>query len=376
MKTQLTFNTKDLIKNVNSPNEFYEIKEESTILNITKKYNEKRGRPFSVMMPKEIKISPEVVGLIVGEGFIGNRNFIFANSNERAIKEVIDFLKQFNLPLKFYLEISVKNQSKEYVEKSKHFWENYLKLKLNKIRLREEFYSITSHGNIHITLNNSLFSKILKQIISISKSEIEKNTELSIGYLKGIIAAEGNINVKKSTGCVYMVRISASKKEEREHYKRCLKKAGIDIKCKDMPTISKEEGINLGWKTTHGRAGAVIISGWENFIKILQLNLLELHQEKQEKFSKYFINNKFTIQFLSFKPFIGKEFTMKEAQTHFNFKGRHLNRILTLYKQGYLSRRKINEVKFLYRLTGKYLKLYAAFQSILPHCSKAVLSSI
>jgi hypothetical protein len=125
-----------------------------------------------------------------------------------------------------------------------------------------------------------------------------------------------------------------------------------------MPTVSKEEGLKRGWKTDKGRAGAVIISGWDNFIKIFMLDLLKLHPEKQEKFLKYFVNNKFTKQFISLNNFIGREFTMKEAQNYFNFKGRKLDRILTLCKKRYISRRKIDKIRFSYKLTNKYVEIY------------------
>jgi len=364
MKTYLFFKTKELVKKINSPTEFYEVKNNNVNLLIKKSYKNKRGRPFSVNLPKIIKISPEAAGLFVGEGYLGRGCIVFANSNERAIDIMIEFLKQFNIPLKFYLEISTKGESNDLLKKCKIFWEKHLGIKLNRIRLREEFYNSGNLGTVHISIFNSLLSKLLKQLINLSKKKAEKNKEIAIGYLKGIIAAEGNINVKKSTNCVYMVRISASKPEEREHYKRCLERAGINIHCEDMPTISPEEGIKKGWKTTKGRAGAVIISRWDNFVKIFELNLLELDKNKKDKFIKYFVNNQFTKQFLDFEKFIGGEFTMKEAQNLFGFKGRHLSRILTLMSKGYISRRKLNQVKFAYKLTKKYHSLYNKLKTI------------
>jgi len=360
MKTHLIFNVRRLIKKINSKTEFYEIIQEKEMLNITKKYKNKKGRPFSLNLPSKILVSPEVIGLIVGEGYIGSRNFVFANSNDKAISEVINFLKQFNLPIKMYLEISMKNKGEGFENECRGFWENYFKreLKRMRIRLRKEFDSITPHGTLHLTINNSLVAKLLREIIRISKIKIENNQQLSISYLRGIIAAEGNINIKKSTNCVYMIRISATKQEERDHYKRCLEKSGLKIYCKDMPTVSKIEAKSRGWKTDTGRAGAVIISRWENFIKAYELGLLNLHNDKKTKFLQHFFNNKFTRQFMDFKYFLNKEFTMKEAQIHFRFKSRNLNRVATLCQQGYLSIRKINQVKFLYKLTDKYLKLY------------------
>ncbi|MBS3163666.1 hypothetical protein J4427_03175, partial [Candidatus Woesearchaeota archaeon] len=284
-------------------------------------------------------------------------HIVFANSNERAIDEFLNFLKPFNLKTDFYLEISIKNKSKKFIEKSVNFWENYLNIKLKRVRLRKEFNNTTEHGTIHILVNNALFSKMFKQIIDLSKNKIERKKVLSIGYIKGIIAAEGNINIKKKTDCVYMVRISASKNEERSHYKRCLKRIGINIFCKDMPTISKQEGISKGWKTDKGRAGAVIISRWDNFIKILQMDLLELNKHKENKFLKYLKNNKFTKQFMDFSIFINKEFTMKQAQSCFNLSGRHVNRLLTLWKNGYTTKKLIKN-KHIWKLNKNYINLY------------------
>ncbi len=363
MKTHISFEVTDLIRNLKIERGHYNLKKKDKGVEIIKVYRNKKGRPFSIFLPKKINISPEVVGLIVGEGYIGDRRFVFANSNEKAIQIVKLFLKQFNLPLDFYLEVSIKNQDNHFVHESKTFWENLLEVSIKRVRLRKEFNNITSHGTIHIGINNSLVTKLLEIIIKESKKKIEENFSLSKYYLKGVLAAEGNINVKKSTKCVYMVRISASKEEEREHYKRCLEKIGIKIYCKDMPTVSKQEANEKGWKTNHGRAGAVIISRWENFIRILELGLLDLSEDKKQKFLKYFLNNKFTRQFLEFKSFLGKKFSMKEAQTHFNFSGRCLNRVLTLNKQGYISKEKITKSKVIYLLTGRYSKIYDILNS-------------
>ncbi len=358
MRTYLNFDTKRLIEKLNSPREFYEITSKENKLQVNKIYINKRGRPFSIGLPIEIRIASEAVGLIVGEGFISDRHFVFANSNEKAVTEVIGFLKQFNLSIKFYLELSIKGQPKGFINKSKKFWEKYLEINLNKIRLREEFYNITKNGTIHVILNNSLVAKLLKQIIEDSKKKVEKKRDLAIGYLRGILAAEGNINVKRTTNCVYMVRISASKQEERDHYKKCLERVGIKLYCKDMPTISKQEAKERGWKTTKGRAGCVIISKWENFIKILESDLLGLNLEKKEKFIRYFLNNKFTKQFLSFKHFIGKKFSMKDAQEYFNLSGRNLSRVMSLRKGEYIKRKELDNKRFEYTLTKKYINLY------------------
>ena len=356
----LCFDTEDLlIKICNPPFSFQRINEGFIMRREVGKGM--KGNPTQFIFPKIIKIKPSTAGLIVGEGHLG-KNFIFCNSDEKVIKEILRFLFQFNKKLHFVFEVATKNMHPNFINDSKKKWENIIKEDIESVRLRNEFNNTTEKGNIHISLYNTLFVKILKEIIEKIKIEAENHGEISKDYLRGILAAEGNINVKgTTTNCLYMVRISASKQKERDHYKKCLEKIGIKISCKDMPTISPEEGIKLGWKTDKGRAGAVIISRWENFVKVLKLGLLNLHNEKKIKFLKYFRNNKFTKQFLDFACFIKKEFTMKQAQNYFKFKGRHLKRVLTLYKKGYISRRKINRRDYVYKLTKEYMRLYNKF---------------
>ncbi len=60
---------------------------------------------------------------------------------------------------------------------------------------------------------------------------------------------------------------------------------------------------------------------------------------------------------------------MKEAQIYFGFSGRKVDRVLTLYKQKYLSRRKMNNTKFLYKLNNKYRLTYDKLKPILNNPS-------
>ena len=83
-----------------------------------------------------------------------------------------------------------------------------------------------------------------------------------------------------------------------------------------------------------------------------------MHQEKVKKFNEHFFYNKFTKQFLDFEPFINREFSMKEVQNHFNFSGRYLNRVFTFLAKEYISRRKINQRNYIYKMTDKYKSLY------------------
>ncbi len=352
------FDVKDIIERVVSLKNFYEIKNKGRKLHVKRSSGKRKWfRPFEMELPKKVNISPEVVGLFVGEGFADKGTIVFANSNGEVISRMLTFFNQFGTKLRFYLEISTGGISRDFIENAKKFWESKYQIELSKVRLRNEFFNTTKYGTLHICKSNPILYMILREIIDICKLRVEEDKNLSLKYLKGIFAAEGNVNVKKDTKCVYMVWISAKKKEERNHYKRCLNNLGIYISCKDMPTISKTEGIAKGWTTNKGRAGAVLISKWDNFVKILNMGLLDLHEDKKHKFHEFFNNNKFTKQFLSFEHFLNKDFTMKEAQCFFGFKGRNVDRLLTLYKKQYIDRTFVNN-KYVYRLNDNYRLVY------------------
>lgn len=264
---ELTFNSLKLVKEFCNKNKrFYPKIENDKII-----VKNKGGRNCTFKFSNQIKIKPSTIGLIDGEGYVKN-TFIFANSDELIIKNILEFFLQFDIKPKTYLEICTKNTDDNFIRKSENIWNKIIKV--NKIRLRNEFENTTDKGTLHIIYTNKIFCGVLSEILEEAKATIKDKKELAIDYLKGIIAAEGNINIKKQTKCVYMVRISAKEESVRKFYKELLEKIGINITCKDMETISKEECKKLGWKTDKGRAGCVIISRWDNFLKIFMLNLL------------------------------------------------------------------------------------------------------
>jgi len=348
----ILFNTEDIVKNLFKSGSYIYQKDSNHI-----KIQNKIGRNTKFEFLLKIKIKPSTLGLIVGEGYIGDRQFVFANSNEVAIKQVIEFLAQFNIILDFLLEISTKNVHPGFIEKSKKQWEEIVHQNIKNIRKREEFNNTTNKGTLHIRFYNSCFAKVLKIIIEKSKQIVESDENLSKEYIKGLIAAEGNIDVKKTTGCLYMVRISAKEEAQREQYKRCLEKVKFKIYCKDMETVTKEDGTKRGWKTVHGRGGCVIISRWENFVKIILNNMLVICPDKKQKFLFGFMNNLFTRNFLYFSRYLNSYFTLNDVKKDMNLSRKPTGRILTLIKQGYIKR---DESKMPYKhyLTKKYKQLY------------------
>lgn len=353
MGKTITFNLETILKeHCEKEGNYIYLKKNKKLL-LTKK----KSRRSTFTFPTKVTIKPSTIGLIVGEGYVDKKRFVFANSNEMIIKQLINFFQKFGITPNYMLEISVKNVEKTFMKTALRKWQKITKNRINKTRIRKEFNNTTEKGTITLSYYNTCFSIILARIIKKTKKMVENDTKLAISYLKGILAAEGNVNIKKKTKCVYMVRISEKKKSEREHYKRCLRTTGIKIYCKDMPSVSKKEGVRRGWKTKHGRAGCVIISRWKNFVKILMNDLLELHREKEESFLNGFKQNLYTRLFLDFEQYINKEFTLKDMEKCFGLTNKPIQRADYMIQRAYLTK-DFRKEPYRYRLTEKYLLLY------------------
>ena len=101
---EMNFNSLELIKDIcnKNSNYRYETNNKRTIIRTIK------GSPCSFEFSEEIRIKPSTVGLINGEGYVKD-TFIFANSDDLIINNILEFLSQFDIKLKTYLEICTKN---------------------------------------------------------------------------------------------------------------------------------------------------------------------------------------------------------------------------------------------------------------------------
>ncbi len=83
----LIFDTKEILAELCKNQHFTYLEEESKLL-----MKRTKGHNVQFLFPIKIKINPITVGLIIGEGYIDNRQFVFANSNEKIIKNILEFL--------------------------------------------------------------------------------------------------------------------------------------------------------------------------------------------------------------------------------------------------------------------------------------------
>jgi len=245
------------------------------------------AQEFSCTIPRYITKNErtfEVIGLLQAEmGKTQNGNLSFANHEYCIINIVMAwFEKELHLDKekwKWSAKVNINEPAdsayKQLVElKVVDHWTTrahvteeqaypkrvtYIKNTTNK-RLKHSDY-----GTIVLEYKNNLFSQIIKNFVRkiTYKQIVNEKEEYIRGYMRGIIAGEGCIEVDNAIK-KYRVHISVSKEDEKERYYECLKKLGI--------------------KSIIYPGDKLVISKRENNVQMLMQKLITLSHEKYSKF--------------------------------------------------------------------------------------------
>ena len=164
---------------------------------------------------------------------------------------------------------------------------------------------------------NNLYSQIIKSIVrKITYEKILYYENILIqGFMRGIIAGEGTIEVNKEDK-KYRVHISASKPQEKEIYSKCLYKLNIN-------SISYPED-------------KLVVSKRENNIQLLKQKLMTLSPEKYAKF----------LSMMQEYPNISEEtgyFKQKGVNVWNRIPQEKINQIIEIYNSGITSTKEISQ---------------------------------
>jgi hypothetical protein len=225
------------------------------------------------LVPNRIKADDfffEGLGLQQGDGTqsLSNVHVTFTNGCYELIEHQLQWFYNLNINLnsiRIYPEIPP--------DKKEEF--NNIKKKLISIGIKEHQFRKgksklinTKNVLIQLVFHNKLFKVIYLNLLQELKCSILVNKHHIKPYLKGLLAAEGCVRLRKQDNVLNDVKISASKKTTRNFIKKCLMNINI-IPSKDELTKGSE---------------AIIIRRYENFLKLREFNALDLHPKKQEKF--------------------------------------------------------------------------------------------
>ena len=168
----------------------------------------------------------ELMGLYQGDGQKSTNSksyqaVRFSNSIPALIKDCIKFLKLCNVnikELKLYLRVRFKDKKLHSEEEIINYWSNALNFpKENIYKIQwvpaktNKFYKF---GTATVIYGNSSFRLFFDALFNYTKQESIKKEEYAISFLRGLIAADGNVYWKNSNR---EVGIAAKFQKDRDY---------------------------------------------------------------------------------------------------------------------------------------------------------------
>lgn len=225
------------------------------------------------IMNKFIKLDDlffEGIGLWQGEGG-KSKGLYFGNSCLELLLHFLRFVEEKLGLNRNEFKVTINSQTSDPEDKIKERWSKKLKIPF------ENFTRVCRDKRINqeyaqVYLNGIVLSKLMKTLHNKLKRVILQHKNFTVSYLRGIIAGEGQIALKKS-GTISHVSVSSGDLIEVNWYKKCLNNLSI----------------SSGKYMKNGRKFPIYGRG--NLEKMQSLKLLSLHLDKKMKFengiSKY-----------------------------------------------------------------------------------------
>lgn len=240
-----------------------------------------QNQPLPLTVSRYIELNEnfgEMLGLYFGDGTKKySRCIELCNSCPELIKLWLNHLLYFGIKienLSFGVKVSenVKLKYKITEEEIKEYWRRSLNIPIEmkisigwvKTKGRPSTY-LQKYGTCIIRYFNITFSVFYNSLIKNIPQFLEISEQFRIGFIRGVIASDGNINIKKNSS-LNMVRIAGDKKQRQFISAILLKFLNIQ---------SKEDKNNQ-----------IYFSNVKNLRKIKELNLHILHPAKKRKFEK------------------------------------------------------------------------------------------
>ncbi|MEK6932249.1 MAG: hypothetical protein AABW56_00455 [Nanoarchaeota archaeon] len=250
------------------------IKDLSDKIEVTYKLKRGNYNRKAFILPKEISLNKEFiegVGLFLGDSDLNRKeknHLTYASIDKEIAKKALNFLQDYFLiklkDITFLVNYRDKNN------KLKQEWSNYLKIPYNKILIR---YS-KRHNNeaLQIQVNGVVFRKFFELVIkTVLSKPILSNKKLRRALLRGLFAAEGNVGIDYQENYITQICFSLNIKENNliNLIQKSLELEGVKNR------LSKYERYNNV---------QIVVTNWNNYWKLWQINLFDICKRKKENF--------------------------------------------------------------------------------------------
>ena len=265
-------------------------------------YFRKGTRPTPITSNKVIELNEnffEFLGLLQGEMLKYNKNrkgggfiFSFSNSDTLIINTIIENLYEYFDIHKDKLIFELRLKNKEDLENNQNIinkWEKELSIgKIHKIYFYNNLNG--NSGLLSVQYGSKILAELLNLLLDNIQSLFSERKQIE-GFLRGLAAADGSVHRKTNSGTIDSFQIAIKNKDKRDCVKKLFQKLEIE--------------------NFYVSDGYIRISGFENFIKLAQIDIFKLHLERKARFAELFKKSqkfKTISQLMNFK----KGFTIKE----------------------------------------------------------------
>ena len=211
------------------------------------------------------------LGLWVGEGG-KSKGLYFGNTSDEILLRFLNFVEEklgFNRS-NFRITLNVPSANDSAIRK----WSNTLQIPA------ENFTAICVDPRINrdyaqLYRNSVVLIEVIKGLFTTLRSTILADEKFASAFLRGLFAAEGQVELKKS-GVLFYVSFSSIDEDLIAFMKKCL----------------ELRGVRSGKYMLQARKFPIY--GYRNFERFKELNIHTLHPDKREKFERGFANYKRT----------------------------------------------------------------------------------
>jgi len=210
-----------------------------------------------------------IFGFWAGDG--SKKKFVLSNNNFYLLEEIYNLIirnfkiKKEVFSLELNLPINFNDREKVLLKEIKKRFPSINKIRVRKWKLKRNAPNLCIYGSGKIL--SEVFNRMHEEIIK----EVDKNHIFWDGYLKGIIAAEGHISIRKKYATLNGVIIAQKDNKIKDQICEILKHRGIKF---------NKDSIRV-W-----------IYGKRNFDIILKKDFHSLHPDKKARFLKGYENIK------------------------------------------------------------------------------------
>lgn len=236
------------------------------------------------------------LGLLEGEMLKSKHNgsgiyFSFSNTAPEIMRKVLEFLVLLGVDrneIKFEIRVNNRNNEKCIVE----FWKNSLGIKEDEIRT----YVYSNVNERSGLCSVQCFSKILAELLLEVLENIEyifREDDHYWAFLRGWAAADGSIHKKPNTKTIDSFQIAIKRESKQQLANRILIKLGFRY---NIPKNNR---------------GCIRISGFDNFLKLLEFDIFRFHKDRDNRFRRYLKRSRNVKMYKTLAQF-DEYFTIKE----------------------------------------------------------------